>query len=418
MWDEKKEQYKAKAIIPIHCKSREEFYKDVTDRKNLLLQLYTTHKIESSEQLNQYVDEYLNPEKYNTEKTALGLYDRFSNYIEQSFKDGIFGEGRKRHYDVLLRELNRFLIINDLCNINPIDFTNEKLILFRDFLINEYTFVNKYRGLYAGMTVRNTPTAPRGQNTVATKLKKIQAFFNELESNDELPVSPFRKLGKQRKAVMMKEQYDEPICLTKNEFIKIQNTNVPKPLQETKAAFLLQCSLGCRIGDFQTLSLDNLSIEEGIPFIHYLPRKTMKENDTRTEIKTPLVLFALEIIKKYKFKFPILRYVSGERGYNDKIKMLLEHCGIDRLVAVFNETTNKNEYKPLYEMGSSKLARKTHVDLMNKVQIDKYAAGLHAKNSGAVDRYTNMGVKERFVLMCAAFGCEEYKVDSELNIER
>lgn len=418
MWDEKKEQYKAKAIIPVHCKSREEFYKDVTDRKNLLLQLYTTQKTESSEQLNQYVDEYLNPEKYNTEKTALCLYDRFSNYIEQSFKDGIFGEGRKRHYDVLLRELNRFLIINDLCNINPVDFTNEKLILFRDFLINEYTFVNKYRGLYVGMTVRNTPTAPRGQNTVATKLKKIQAFFNELESNDELPVSPFRKLGKQRKAVMMKEQYDEPICLTKNEFIKIQNTNVPKPLQETKAAFLLQCSLGCRIGDFQTLSLDNLSIEEGIPFIHYLPRKTMKENDTRTEIKTPLVLFALEIIKKYKFKFPILRYVSGERGYNDKIKMLLEHCGIDRLVAVFNETTNKNEYKPLYEMGSSKLARKTHVDLMNKVQIDKYAAGLHAKNSGAVDRYTNMGVKERFVLMCAAFGCEEYRVDSELRIEK
>lgn len=418
MWDEKKEQYKAKAIIPIHCKGREEFYKDVTDRKNLLLQLYTTHKIESSEQLNQYVDEYLNPEKYNTEKTALCLYDRFSNYIEQSFKDGIFGEGRKRHYDVLLRELNRFLIINDLCNINPIDFTNEKLILFRDFLINEYTFVNKYRGLYAGMTVKHTPTAPRGQNTVATKLKKIQAFFNELESNDELPVSPFRKLGKQRKAVMMKEQYDEPICLTKNEFIKIQNTNVPKPLQETKAAFLLQCSLGCRIGDFQTLSLDNLSIEEGIPFIHYLPRKTMKENDTRTEIKTPLVLFALEIIKKYKFKFPILRYVSGERGYNDKIKMLLEHCGIDRLVAVFNETTNKNEYKPLYEMGSSKLARKTHVDLMNKVQIDKYAAGLHAKHSSAVDRYTNMGVKDRFILMCAAFGCEEYRVDSELRIEK
>ena len=163
MWDEKKEQYKAKAIIPVHCKSREEFYKNVTDRKNLLLQLYTTHKIENSEQLNQYVDEYLNPEKYNTDSSILCLYDRFSNYINQSFKDGIFGEGRKRHYDVLLRELNRFLIINDLCDIKPIDFTNEKLILFRDFLLNEYTFVDKYRGLYTEMTVRNTPTAPRGQ---------------------------------------------------------------------------------------------------------------------------------------------------------------------------------------------------------------------------------------------------------------
>ena len=39
--------------------------------------------------------------------------------------------------------------------------------------------------------------------------------------------------------------------------------------------------------------------------------------------------FALEIIQKYNFNFPILRYVSGERGYNDKIKILLEHCGIE-----------------------------------------------------------------------------------------
>lgn len=418
MWDEKKEQYKAKSIIPAHCKSREEFYREITDRKNLLLQLYTTHNVESSEQLNLYVDESLNPEKYNTDNQSINLYQRFAGYIEQSYKEGIFGEGRKKHYDVLLRELNRFLIINDLCNITPLEFTNEKLILFRDFLLNEYALVEKYRGLYTGMNAKNTPNAPRGQNTVATKLKKIQAFFNELESNDEVAVSPFRKLGKQRKTIMMKEQYDEPICLTKNEFIKIQSSDVPTSLQEAKDAFLLQCSLGCRIGDFQALSFDNLNIEDGIPFIHYLPRKTIKENDTRTEVRTPLMLFALEIIKKYNFNFPILRYVSGERGYNDKIKKLLEHCKIDRLAAVFNEVINKNEYKPIHVMASSKLARKTHVDLMNKVQIDKYAAGLHSRTSDAVERYTNMGIKDRFTLMCAAFGCKRYRVDSELNIKR
>lgn len=59
---------------------------------------------------------------------------------------------------------------------------------------------------------------------------------------------------------------------------------------------------------------------------------------------------------------------------------------------------------------------KTHVDLMNKVQIDKYAAGLHAKGSGAVDRYTGLGIKERFILMCAAFGCNQYEVDDDLSV--
>ena len=53
---------------------------------------------------------------------------------------------------------------------------------------------------------------------------------------------------------------------------------------------------------------------------------------------------------------------------------------------------------------------------MNKVQVDKYAAGLHAKNSTAVNRYTNMGLKERFILMCAAFGCEEFKVNNDFEI--
>ena len=63
--------------------------------------------------------------------------------------------------------------------------------------------------------------------------------------------------------------------------------------------------------------------------------------------KTPFNAFLLlEIIKKYNFNFPILRYVSGERGYNDKIKVLLEYCKIDRLVAVFDEAKSKNEYKP------------------------------------------------------------------------
>nr|AAB32260.1 orf3 3' of attP site [Prevotella phage phi AR29] len=89
-------------------KTREEFYKDITERKNLILRLYTDHKIETSEQLNQYIDEYINPEKYINKESSESLHNRLNLYIEQCYKDGIFGEGRKKHYDVLLRELNRF----------------------------------------------------------------------------------------------------------------------------------------------------------------------------------------------------------------------------------------------------------------------------------------------------------------------
>ena len=71
---------------------------------------------------------------------------------------------------------------------------------------------------------------------------------------------------------------------------------------------------------------------------------------------------------------------------------------------------------PYMRLQAVNLPVKTHVDLMNKVQIDKYAAGLHAKGSGAVDRYTGLGIKERFILMCAAFGCNQYEVDDDLSV--
>ncbi len=65
---------------------------------------------------------------------------------------------------------------------------------------------------------------------------------------------------------------------------------------------------------------------------------------------------------------------------------------------------------------SSKLGRKTHVGMMNKVQIDLYAAGLHKTGSAAVNSYTKLELEDRFILMCADFLQKPYKVDSELNV--
>lgn len=193
--------------------------------------------------------------------------------------------------------------------------------------------------------------------------------------------------------------------------------DVPETLKETKDAFILHCAIGCRVGDFQKMTMDNVAVSpEGIPYIHYLPQKTKNTQGDNHEVETPLMQSALEIIKKTGFNLPILRYPSGKSGYNKKIKQLLEVAGIDRKVAVFDEAAGENKYLPLYEVGSSKLARKTHVDLMNKVQVDLYAAGLHRQGSKAVLRYTMLELKDRFALMCAAFGEEQYKVDDRFEV--
>ena len=83
---------------------------------------------------------------------------------------------------------------------------------------------------------------------------------------------------------------------------------------------------------------------------------------------------------------------------------------------MFNAEERRNDIVPLYEKASSKLCRKTFVDMMVKAQIDEYAAGLHKKGSEAVRHYTNMTLQDRFKLMCYAFSQPMYAVDGGLNV--
>ena len=133
-------------------------------------------------------------------------------------------------------------------------------------------------------------------------------------------------------------------------------------------------------------------------------------------METPIVRYAFDIIQRTNFEFPVLKNLYGPMGFNQKIKDLLQVCKINREVPIYNEESKQNDYLPLFKVGSSKLARKTHVDIMNKVQINMYAAGLHKEGSAAVRRYTNMELKDRFTLMNAAFDQKPYKVDTDLNI--
>ena len=101
----------------------------------------------------------------------------------------------------------------------------------------------------------------------------------------------------------------------------------------------------------------------------------------------------------------------GKQCYNKALRDLLKFCDITRQVSLFNPESGNNEYRPLYEVASSKLARKTHIDMLNKVQINYYAAGLHREGSKAVFRYTSLELADRFALLNAAFGEEGYKVE-------
>ena len=345
------------------------------------------------------------------------IVTRFRKYADEALKARILGADRHKHIIVVSDKLERFLKINGISGITAEEFNVDHLIAFRDFLFEEYQFVTKYEKLYETVPKQNRPSARLSMNTVTSQLKMFQTFFTELEDRDEIRKSPFRKMGREKKKAIMRTKYDVPVFLRKEEFQTILHNPVPPSLQTTWDAFIVQCAIGCRVGDLKSMNMTKVAVsEEGIPYVHYIPVKTDDIQEDNTEIETPLVRFAFDIIKRTGFVFPALKNVYGPRGHNARIKSLLQHFKINRLVAQYNEQTRANDYVELYKVASSKLARKTHVDMMNKVQIDMYAAGLHKAGSSAVTRYTNLEIKDRFALMNTAFGQKPFSVNDKLEV--
>ena len=392
----------------------------IAGEKDLMARAYAKMKRDgrdlSSEVLEEVIDEIKHPEE-EQKQCGQSVTDRFRRFAGESLRDRILGKRRYDHVIVVCVKLSRFLAIKGLGRITPTEFTETHLMEFRNFLFDEYLYVPKYKRIYKDVPLASQPKARLSMKTVVSQMKMLQTFFNELENTDEIAKSPFRKLGRERKKAVMRTMYDEPIFLRKEELLKIMKKKVSVALQDTKDAFLVQCALGCRISDFKALSMESIAVSNmGIPYIHYIPHKTVGTQTDNREVETPLVRYAFDIIMRRGFDFPILRNLYGPTGYNAQLKYLLTVCKINRPVAEFNEQTQQNDYVPLCSLGSSKLARKTHVDMMNKVQIDMYAAGLHKQGSQAVMRYTALELKDHFTMMNLAFDQEPYKVDKKLKV--
>lgn len=373
-----------------------------------------------SEVLQVEVDKILNPDTPEAILHPNGdenLIQRFKRYIEEAYRDGVIGEHRHMHYDAMCRRMERFLHIKGHSNMMPEQFDVKMLMDYRAFVADEYLYVEQYPKLYVKDGRKRYPTHRISNNSVVHEMKGLRAFFNELENTDEIFKSPFRKISHERFKIMMRMKNDEPFFLRKAEFKHVLETEVPPELQMCKDMFVLNCCIGARIGDFMKFSMDRIAVSpEGIPFIHYIPHKTMKAMENVVEIKTPLVRVAYDIVMRTKFAFNEQEANYTVAVYNRELRKLLKLCGIDRPVAKFNETKGDNEYFPLYEVASSRLARKTHVDIMNKVQVNAYVAGLHAEGSDAVYRYTNLELADRFALMNVAFGQKAFHVNPDLTL--
>lgn len=155
--------------------------------------------------------------------------------------------------------------------------------------------------------------------------------------------------------------------------------------------FVFQCMVGCRVGDLVNFTPGNLS---GNVLVYY-PHKT-KNNSNSFEVSVPLNQTAREIVDKYRDTWQktgkLLPFQSPQK-YNRDLKVIFTLCGITRRVPVLNPLTSEYEQRPLNEVASSHMARRTFIgNLYKKVKDPNLIGKLsgHVEGSKAFCRYRNI----------------------------
>lgn len=225
-------------------------------------------------------------------------------------------------------------------------------------------------------------------NTMTAVFNRLRTFFNWCITTGRLVKSPLRGYN------VPTELYGTPVIMTLDEVDAIWNADLSKRplLEQQRDIFVFQCCIGCRVSDL--LKLKRSSIIHGA--IEYIPRKTKSVNPVT--VRVPLNSRALQIISKYQdpahrakdyWDRPLLPFISRQK-YNVAIKRIFRICGMNRMVTVMEASTREEIKKPLYEVASSHLARRTFIgNIYNKVQDPNLISSMtgHVEGSKAFARY-------------------------------
>ena len=301
----------------------------------------------------------------------------------------------KRNFDVLIRALRRYEMFVQLSNkakrsfrldIDTID--NETIEDIESFLRNEHTLFDEYPKIFksfpASTDSRRSPKPqPRGNNTICALFNKMKAFFSWMNEKKITSNNPF--IGYEG---VISEKYGTPYYITLEERNQIAEADLSghPALAIQRDIFIFQCCIGCRVSDLFKMTDGN--IIDGA--IEYIPHKTKGER--QNVVRVPLNERAAALLKRYKGADPkgrIFPFISAQK-YNDSIKEVFRLSGVTRKVTTIDSITGKEVQKPINEVASSHMARRTFVgNLYKKVKDPNLIASMsgHAEGSKAFNRY-------------------------------
>ena len=229
----------------------------------------------------------------------------------------------------------------------------------------------------------------RSDNYISSLFRKFRTFIRWANGlSKKWPIEPLTNNNPFDRYSIGTEQYGTPFYLTIEERNTLAAAELPPRLTIQRDIFVFQCLIGCRVSDLWAMtkaSIINNAVE-------YIPRKT-KEGRPIT-VRVPLNKQANALVDKYKDNGdPRLFPFVAQQQYNEDIKEMLTLAGITRLVTILDPTTRQEVKRPINEVASSHMARRTFIgNLYKKVKDPNLVGKLsgHKENSRAFARYRDI----------------------------
>ncbi len=342
--------------------------------------------------LEECIKDFLKPKREyrKREKKAPDFFETLHEFIERRN----ISEWRKKRYMVLWRALARFELYRKEIRrksykLSLDTFCVDDIEDFEAFLRNEIEIYEKYPQIFIKFPsdTRKARKAPKpqakGDNTIINMFSCMRSFFKDCIEKGIMEDNPFHKY----KGSTV-EHYGTPYYITLEERNIIADFDLSdrKSDEIQRDIFIFHTLIGCRVSDLMRLTEKNI-INGGI---EYIASKT--RNAHATTIRVPLNQRGIYLIEKYKGVDPngrLFPFISQQK-YNEAIKRIFTICGITRMVTILNAATGIEEQRPINELASSHLARRTFVgNLYKKVKNPNLVGALsgHKEGSRAFARY-------------------------------
>lgn len=329
------------------------------------------------------VEKYSFPERFEPKPKKFSLSDGFKDY----FQFNKISNQRQKNALVVYRSVLRFEKYSGRC-LDLATLTSDDLREFESYLRKEGAIVEQHPELLK-VCPESRRIETRSENTICGRMKILRAVVLWNVANGHTDNNPFTKFS------IGECVYGTPYYITIQERDRIYRTNLSRhpQLAVQRDIFVFQCLVGCRVSDLLKLTRKNL-INGGI---EYIPRKT--KDDRPSTVRVPLNCIAAEIVARYEdeSREALLPFISSQK-YNDAIKRIFLAARLTRPVTVLDPITRQEVQRPINEIASSHLARRTFIgNLYKQVKDPNLIAKLsgHAEGSKAFSRYRDIDEEMR-----------------------